>query len=158
MITKDWLDEIAPKATINAIATRAGLYASTLDSQVKRGHLSAEVVIKIARAYHVPVLEGLVRCGILTEEEAKLRHTLSSIEALSQVTDRQLLEELLRRADTDGPLAHPQFYQPLDNVLSSPANSDDLSDRELAALALADDPITMAAHTAPTPEETDHEQ
>ena len=55
MDTLEWLSAVSQGDSRNMVATKAGLYAATLNKQVARGHLSPEVVVAIARAY-VPKL------------------------------------------------------------------------------------------------------
>lgn len=112
----EWLARVAGEDSTNAIATTAGIYTATLAKQIKRGRLSPEVIISIARGYKAPVLDALVSCGYLTEEEAALKDRFGLAEALQDATDEQLLRELLRRINTEGSLEHPDLVTPLDNT------------------------------------------
>lgn len=114
MDTLEWLSAVSQGDSRNMVATKAGLYAATLNKQVARGHLSPEVVVAIARAYDVPVLDGLVVCGLITEDEAHLRDRLSLPAALKEASDAELLREVLDRVDHEGSLAHPDLAGPLD--------------------------------------------
>lgn len=114
MAHEEWLAKISNGAAPNAIAQRAGYPASTLTRQLKRGALSAEVVIQVARAYKTSVLEGMVACGIITAREAEIKEILGVEEALMDATDAQLLTELLRRVDDEGALAHPELTTDID--------------------------------------------
>ena len=115
MDTLEWLSAVSQGDSRNMVATKAGLYAATLNKQVARGHLSPEVVVAIARAYDVPVLDGLVVCGLITEDEAHLRDRLSLPAALKEASAAELLREVLERVDHEGSLAHPDLASPLDD-------------------------------------------
>lgn len=110
-----WLRLVAPDATNGAIATRAGLTRSTLNRQVEQGGLKPDVVVAVARAYHKPVLEALVACGFITEQEAQLKERMGLEEALASATDEQLLRAILDRVGADGQIHHPLLDEPLDS-------------------------------------------
>ena len=110
-----WLARVAGEDSTNAIATNAGIYTATLAKQIKRGRLSPEVVISVARGYKSPVLDALVSCGYITAKEAELKGRIGLEEALREANDEQLLRELLRRVDEEGSLTHPTLIQPLDS-------------------------------------------
>lgn len=111
-----WYEIVTNSDSVNAVATKAKIVQTTLNRQVQRGRLSPEVVIAIARGYKAPVLDALVSCGYLTEEEAALKDRFGLEEALQDATDEQLLRELLRRINTEGSLEHPDLVTPLDNT------------------------------------------
>ncbi|MCD4549703.1 hypothetical protein [Schaalia sp. lx-260] len=114
MKTAQWLKKVSGGTSVSAIATRAGYPASTLTRQIKRGQLSSDVVIQIARSYRTSILEGLIACGHITEDEAGLKARANIAEALEDATDRQLIEELLRRVVDDDGLGHPDLRTDID--------------------------------------------
>lgn len=111
----EWLARVAGEDSTNAIATTAGIYTATLAKQIKRGRLSPEVIISIARGYKSPVLDALVSCEYITAEEAGLKERIGLEDALQGANDEQLLRELLRRVDEEGSLEHPTLVQPVDS-------------------------------------------
>lgn len=56
-----------------------------------------DFVVKVARAYNANVLEALVEAEFITEEEAQLREVRVGGLLLSEATDEELTDELLRR-------------------------------------------------------------
>lgn len=158
MKSLQWLEKVAPGASMNAIATRAGIYTATLAKQIKRGTLSPEVIIKIARGYNAPVVDALVQTGHITDAEAGLRERLDLLEALEEATDLQLLEEIVRRVDVDGNLHHPQLDQPIGEVVPFPPHpTAHMTDQELANHINAN-PHQNAAHNPGYNPENEYDQ
>ena len=101
--------------TRNAVAERAGVVQPTLNRQIARGNLKPEIVVAIARAYGVPILPGLVACGLITEQEAAIKARADSIqEALAKAEDADLVREVLRRIEGNGAELHTMLNEPLD--------------------------------------------
>lgn len=114
MTSISWMRGVAGGDTRNAIAERAGLVQSTLNRQIGRGELRPESVVAIARAYGVPILPGLVACGLITEQEAAIKARSDSIlEALAKADDADLVREVLRRIEQDV-AAYAMLDEPLD--------------------------------------------
>ena len=109
MESMQWLRNTCGTDSVNAIAQKANMTQTTLARQVKRGELTSEAVLAIARGYHAPVLDALVTCNFITTDEAhiKTRPTMTVQEALTQATDQQLAQEILNRCNTDGWINHP---------------------------------------------------
>ena len=61
----NWYRRITGDATERAAALRSGVTTSTLNRQLAKGELSAEVVIKLCRGYGVNPVEGLAATGHL---------------------------------------------------------------------------------------------
>lgn len=92
-----------------------------------------EVAVRFARAYHVNVLQALVALGLISEEEAQLKHRdMSRSELLSSLTDIDLASEILNRAHKDD-----------GSVLNRPLDSRTLS---VVEDSLPDESL-LAAHT-----------
>lgn len=113
MNSLQWLAQTTNDDTTNSVATRSGVTGSTLSRQVAKGTLSPETVVAIARAYHAPVLPGLVACGLITADEARVIAPMGTL--LTDATDEALLDEVLRRIRA-GHDQHPTLTQPLDHV------------------------------------------
>lgn len=94
-----WMQSIVGDDSLNVIASRADLVASTLYRNVEKGRLPPEVVVAVARAYRQPVLPGLVAAGLITQDEADLK-ALAAVEALQSATDDELASEIMRRLAT----------------------------------------------------------
>lgn len=93
-----WFARVTNDASGLEASKRSGVTTSTLNRQLKNGHLSPESVIAIARAYDVSPVESLAVTGYLTTKEA------SGIEgeAMAQLlTDRQMIRDLARRINAD---------------------------------------------------------
>lgn len=110
-----WMRGTVGDNTRNAVADRAGIVQSTLNRQIDKGVLRPETVVAIARAYGVPILPGLVACGLITEHEAAIKARSDSIlEALAKADDADLVREVLRRIEQDGAALHTMLDEPLD--------------------------------------------
>lgn len=113
MDSLQWLAQITDDAAPTTAARRAGVQVSTMSRQVAKGVLSPETVVAIARAYHAPVLPGLVACGLITADEARVIAPMGTL--LTDATDEALLDEVLRRIRA-GHDQHPTLTEPLDHV------------------------------------------
>ena len=80
--------------SVNAVAKRAGLVQTTLAAQVRRGELTPQSAVAIARAYEDDPLAALVAIGFLSDEEAAA-HARGA--ALGDATDEELAREVWRR-------------------------------------------------------------
>ena len=106
MTSMEWYRRVVGDATVNAVAARAGVVQTTLNRQVKVGRLAPETAVAIARAYGVDVIDGLLACGLLTEEDVR-RHGI--VPVLEDATDDEIAEEVMRRLRD----AHPGLDKPL---------------------------------------------
>jgi hypothetical protein len=115
MDIKAWLERLTERASVNAVATTAGIDQSTLNRQLKTGSLSPENVVKIARAYNEAPLVGLVELGLITAKEAgadELRSVIveevkaARLDTMSQseitAEMRRLVDEVDRRSTGKG--------------------------------------------------------
>lgn len=91
-----WFNDITDGASGRSAAIKADLPIATLNRQLKLGHLSAEIVIALSRAYGIPASEGLLATGYLTPSEAAL---VPIDRTLRQVPGKMLIQELSRRAN-----------------------------------------------------------
>lgn len=113
MNSLDWMRATVGEDSRNAVAVNAEITQSTLNRQIDRGELSPESVVAIARSYSVPVLPGLVACGLITEQEAALKERQGLEEVLTAASDADLIRAILRRIE-DGAGLHSMLTQPLD--------------------------------------------
>lgn len=109
-----WMASTVGDHSENTTARLAGINQSTLNRQVRAGTLTPETVVAIARAYRVPVLPGLVACGLITEAEAALKERMGSVEeVLATAEDSQIVGEMLARL-AGGKELHSMLTAPLD--------------------------------------------
>lgn len=154
MTPDEWLAIATKNEAPTTAARRAGIPPSTITRQIASGKLTAEVVIKIARLYGAPILDSLVACGHITQEEADLKDRLGVEESLYEATDQQLLQELLRRVDSEGALAHPTLIEPMDNVVQFPGTpTEGMTDAEVAALMRSQPQRNAALNPGYAPED-----
>lgn len=114
MNARKWMERVARTTSVNAVAQASGVEQSTLNRQLKSETVTAENVIKIARAYKADVLASLVELRFVSGEEVgagKLRAVIEEevkaarLGAMSneQVTAemRRLIDEVDRRLTGD---------------------------------------------------------
>lgn len=89
-----WFDRVTGGDSVRQVGLEAGVSNRTIAHQLKKGELSAEVIIKVAQAYGVNPLAALVDLGFA---EAKWLIETSAKSALMGATDEELTDELLRR-------------------------------------------------------------
>lgn len=91
-----YVQRVTGDAQQKEIAEHSGVDQSTVSRWKNTGVAGKpERVRDFARAYGRPVLEAYIAAGFLTPEEAKARPTIAP--ALDELSDEELLEELLRR-------------------------------------------------------------
>lgn len=66
---REYITQATGEPSVRAIAAKCGMDQSTLFRQLDRG-VRAETLIRICRAYEIPVLSALVAAGIVDEREA----------------------------------------------------------------------------------------
>lgn len=108
----DWFYERVGTDSVNAAAGKSGVIQRTLARQLEVGTLPAESVIKISRAYGYSPIQGLVDTGYLNATESRGGVTVIN---WADVSDADLLGELLRRTDSDGTLPSSLWDAPLDD-------------------------------------------
>lgn len=95
---KNWWNRISKGDTERAASQKSGVTTSTLNRQLSKGRLSAEVVIAIARGYRESPVEALAATGYLTPDEVT---GIAADAAAQLLTDQQLIRELARRIDSN---------------------------------------------------------
>lgn len=94
---QQWLNSVAGTASHSAVCRAAGIKRSTLAQQLVRGRVSVATVAAVSRSLHLPVVQSLstfekyqdLAAGVLPPTDAEL---------LSQVSDTDLLQEILNRS------------------------------------------------------------
>lgn len=95
----DWFNQLTAGDTQKVAAKKAGVIESTLSRQLSRGKFRPELVIALCRGYGHPPVDGLIETGYLFAHEVGAETPLRV--ALESATNRQILEELLRRSDPE---------------------------------------------------------
>lgn len=80
--------------SVRNVAITIGLPPRTLATQIEKGRISPENVIKIAEHYDIHPVGALVDTGYLDKKWAS---EVDPVTAATQLTDEQLAEEILRR-------------------------------------------------------------
>lgn len=123
-----------------------GISKSNITRWKDGARAAPDFVVKVARAYDANVLEALVAAEFITEAEAKLREIKVGGIALSDASNRQLLDEIMRRSDPEAnrlfgdPTGESIDYKQRDDLAkrrrstpATPPSVKPLSDDELAA-------------------------
>lgn len=91
---EDYIKDVTGEKSLNAIERKTGIARATLIRKLK-GVPPIETVVAIVRAYGLNFADVFVNAGYIRQDEAD---ALANENALRKVTDRQLAEEILRRA------------------------------------------------------------
>lgn len=90
----EWFKRVTRNDSNRRASELADISPATLGRQLKAGELSADLIIKIAQAYHESPVVALVDLGFVS---AKWINEIGTTTALSHATDEELTDELLRR-------------------------------------------------------------
>lgn len=82
-------------------AKKAGFNQSAFTRWKNGAKADPDFVVKFARAFSLNVLEALAEAEFITEDEANLREVTVDGPALSDATNKQLLDEIMRRSDPE---------------------------------------------------------
>ncbi|MDJ1371784.1 helix-turn-helix domain-containing protein [Gulosibacter molinativorax] len=105
MTYNTWLSIHTNGASTRDIAAKADVAQSTLSRQLSgSSSLDAALVVKIARAYNLSVLDALVAAGFITSEEANIPPIAAALESASDV---EIAREILRRAEDSEQMGLP---------------------------------------------------
>lgn len=85
--------------TMRDAAKQAGFNQSAFTRWKNGAKADPDFVVKFARAFHLNVLEALVEAEFITEKEAKLKQITVGGPSLTNATNEQLLDEIMRRSD-----------------------------------------------------------
>ena len=91
-----WLSNVAGTTSQAAVCRAAGIKRSTLAQQLVRGRVSVATVAAISRSLDLPVVAALTVFPSFAELSTGMKPP-SSAELLSQISDADLLEEIISR-------------------------------------------------------------
>jgi hypothetical protein len=92
-----WLDGVAGATSHAAVCRAAGIKRSTLAQQLVRGRVSVATVAAVSRSLQIPVVEAISTFPKYQDLAAGIKAPTDA-ELLSQISDTDLLQELLNRA------------------------------------------------------------
>ena len=120
---QQWLESNIDGFSFSGAAAKTGLAVSSVRRHLtdsKKTQSVHETVVAICRAYGLSVMEGLIRSGLITREEAGEFNTGETLQSFSE---KSLLLEVLKRVQ-----GNPE------SVLTTPITSEDID------LATGEDP------------------
>lgn len=120
----EWFNQLTAGDTQKVAAQKAGVVESTLSRQLSRGTFRPELVIALCRGYNYPPVDGLIETGYLHAHEVGSETPIRV--ALESATNRQILEELLRRSD---PEARAMFGSTENGLVGIAADAEPLPPR-----------------------------
>lgn len=103
-----WYRHVTGTDSVNAVAKRAGLVQTTLAAQVRKGELTPQSAVAIARAYQSDPLHALVAIGLVAADEVD---AYARRVALGDVSDEELAREVWVRMSSgaaSAPLTAPE--------------------------------------------------
>lgn len=150
MNIETWYKETVGNDSQNMVAANSGIVPSSLYRQLP-DRLSPQTVVKIAHAYGVSAINGLVALGLLSDEDIS---ELVASDSLRDATDQQLIDELARRIDDyhAHDIRNSVFDQPVPGKDEAANAADLMSDvraDDFGILAANDDPNKNVEKTEP---------
>lgn len=100
MDLKTWIADLIAPDSIRAASERIGVSHSTIPRQLERGKIHPTTIISLCRSYGRSPIDGLIETGYLYAHEVGAVDTPIAV-ALGQATNKQLLDEILRRSDPE---------------------------------------------------------
>ncbi len=98
MELQEWLNTLPGAPTVSQAADHSDISKATLLRHAKVGKTTAEFIISISRAYGVNEIESLLNLGFITPSAIEEYGVEAALEG---ATNRQLLDEILRRSDPE---------------------------------------------------------
>ena len=136
-----WYRHVTGTDSVNAVAKRAGLVQTTLAAQVRKGELTPQSAVAIARAYQSDPLRALVAIGLVAADEVD---AYARRVALGDVSDEELAREVWVRMSSgtaSAPLTTPE--QPREE---RPMSMQEIKQQRLLEAAM---PVDIAADDRP---------
>lgn len=96
MELQEWLNTLPGAPTVSQAADHSDISKATLLRHAKVGKTTAEFIISISRAYGVNEIESLLNLGFITPSAIEEYGVEAALEG---ATNRQLLDEIMRRSD-----------------------------------------------------------
>lgn len=124
----DWYKRTVGNDSTNMVAENAGIVPASLYRQLP-DKLSPQSVVKIARAYGVSAIEGLVALGLLDDSDIRM---LGISDSLKNATSDELLREIAARLDRDPSLAYQPVWEGDPKDLDRYIAERDATDDEIA--------------------------
>ena len=124
----DWYKRTVGNDSTNMVAENAGIVPASLYRQLP-DKLSPQSVVKIARAYGVSAIEGLVALGLLDDSDIRM---LGISDSLKNATSDELLREIAARLDRDPSLADQPVWRGDPKDLDRYIAERDATDDEIA--------------------------
>jgi hypothetical protein len=134
---QQWLEDSIEGFSYSAAAAKTGIAISSVRRHVtesKKTQSVHETVVAVCRAYGLPVVEGLIKSGLITRDEAD---QFGSSRTLESIGEQALLEEMLRRVKAAGQsdLTRPITSEDIDAALDDDPDYSKLSDQDAYNLA-----------------------
>ena len=102
---QQWLRTVAGDTSQAAVCRSAGIKRSTLAQQLVRGRVSVATVAAVSRSLNLPVVASLSTFPLFTDLATGIKAPTQA-ELLSQISDYDLLQEILnRQTQVEGALA-----------------------------------------------------
>nr|DAK00013.1 MAG TPA: helix-turn-helix domain protein [Caudoviricetes sp.] len=90
----EWLHSVTAGDSINKISQLTRIPYATIYRRFDKGGIETDEIIAVARGYNINPVEALVKCGIITEEEAA---GVTGAEALRLCSIQDIAAEIVRR-------------------------------------------------------------
>lgn len=139
-----WYRHVTGTDSVNAVAKRAGLVQTTLAAQVRKGELTPQSAVAIARAYQSDPLRALVAIGLVAADEVD---AYARRVALGDVSDEELAREVWVRMSSgaaSAPLTAPEPAP--EEPRERPQTMQELKQQRLLEAAM---PVEIAADDRP---------
>lgn len=94
---QQWLDGVAGSTSHAAVCRAAGIKRSTLAQQMVRGRVSIATVAAVSRSLHIPAVEAISTFAKYQDLASGIKAPTDA-ELLSQISDADLLQEILNRS------------------------------------------------------------
>lgn len=151
MSIADWYKKTVGNDSTNMVAENAGIVPASLYRQLP-DKLSPQSVVKIARAYGVSAIEGLVALGLLDDSDIRM---LEISDSLKNASSDELLREIAARLDRDPSLGDHAAWEgdpkDLDRYIAErDATDDEIADtinKATKASKLSQSDMAPAAYT-----------
>lgn len=136
---QQWLESNIDGFSHSAAAAKTGIAISTVRRHLtdsKKTQSVHETVVAICRVYGLSVVEGLIRSGLITREEAG---EFESSQTLQSFSEKSLLEEVLKRVQDDhtSSLARPVTERDLKSVVDADPDYSEMSEADAKDYGLA---------------------
>lgn len=128
MSIADWYKKTVGNDSTNMVAENAGIVPASLYRQLP-DKLSPQSVVKIARAYGVSAIEGLVALGLLDDSDIRM---LEISDSLKNASSDELLREIAARLDRDPSLGDRAAWEGDPKDLDRYIAERDATDDEIA--------------------------